>query len=366
MNALLTTTQPSGQSLRLLLESRQAVEVILADAASSGANFSAPYIYWDAGTTVPLAQQNGTAAAPYKVLQTAINAAAVSTVKNGTVYCVGEGNAAEAFTFDGSGVNAPLTMIALNGFNQRSPCAIGDFTLQNHCHFVMQGLKCGTATVTNSRLWAADCSFSGTSGGIQATASNIRLAALQATTAGDFSLPFFIDNSSINGTFHAFGMYIAGNLQLTASIDNVIQDCVFTSGRALFMDATSTLLIDGYSLGTASLNGYNLKTNVNAAAVITYIETPTVRSVAFPIPVFAAAGVQYVRVACPGALPNDAFALAWITGGLTPPSNIALGAGAYCDDADNGFVKVPVIATSAFAGGTSWDLQITRLPVGRG
>lgn len=362
-NPVLTSTQPAGQSVRLLLESRQVFEAQLA--AASSANFSAPYIYWDAGTTVPLAQQDGSAAAPFKVLQTAINAAAVSTVKNGTVYCVGEGNAAEAFTFDGSGVNAPLTLIALNGMNQRAPCAVGDFTLQNHCHVVMNGIKGGVATVQNSRLWAAWCSF----GSIQATASNVRLGVPQASTDGDASTPFSIGNTHItSSTFHAFGMRIAGNLVLDGpSTDNIVQDCQFQSGGlSLFMDAGSSLFLDGYSLATASLNSYNLKTNVNAAAVLTFIETPTFRSVAFPIPAFAGAGVQYIRVACPGCLAGDAFVCTWITGGLALPAQISLGAGAYTDIGDNGFVKVPVIATAAFAGGTSWDLQITRLPVGRG
>src|SRR3569623_678903 len=227
---VLTTTQPAGQQTTLLQGDKNPLQVQVLDVSVSPVT-SSVRVYWDADTTVPLAQQNGSEQAPYASLQTAVNVAGVAPA-GGTVVCVANRiNLTQTFTYDGAGVNTRLNLVAQDGFDNNTPPTFGDYTLQHHAHVIFQGVKCGVGTCTNTRLWMQNCG----SGGLQmSNTSAAIIAAFQGPSAADNSNPWASDITHITDTnLYIFGMRIGGNLVIDGvSTDCSVRHCQFGVGRS--------------------------------------------------------------------------------------------------------------------------------------
>lgn len=266
------------------------------------------YVFYNPQTTVPLADQTGSFAYPYASLATAVAACGAT---GGQLICMGLGDAAQGFTFDGDGINNQLNIVSFNGPNSRAPFAMGNIVLQNHCHVTMQGISMVTTTLTNSRLWADYCNF----GSIDTNASNLRARTFQAATPGDTSTPWVVGgnmNFDQGSTFAFFGYKLAGNILLqftggAATTENCIQQCDMAGGPgfSIFAPVGQTIYIDQFSVARARAQNFNLGLPNNNSG-FTILDLPVTTGVVFAVGALAAAFAD-VTVALPGARVGDVF-----------------------------------------------------------
>lgn len=266
-------------------------------------------IFWDPATPIPLVSQNGDMNTPFSVLQDAVDACGPT---GGVLVCVGTGDVAQSFTFDGAGVNNTLDIIALRGNDSRNPVRIDTATLQNHCHVTAQGIHFSQVAMTNARIWARDCN----AGAVSNDAGNVRWSSYQAATPNDTSTPWALGNVNCtpSGTLALFGMKVAGNISIggaVATLENAIQQCDLVGGPgfSLFVaNPATTVYIDQFSMARARAQNFNLGLP-NNTGILTLLDRPLTPGLVFVVPALAAAFAD-VTVALAGARPGDTFDIA--------------------------------------------------------
>lgn len=280
--------------------------VVLVDAQPLSAG---KFIYWDFQTVVPLSHQNGTQEAPYSVLQTAVTACGAT---GGVLLCAGTGSTAQDFTFDGAGINNTLDIVSLRGNDPREPVSMGVATLQNHCHVTAFGIHFEDIIGSFSRFWGMCCG----AGHAQMQAGNFRWNNYQTATPGDTTPKWALGNvdCTVNGTFAAINMKIAGNVQIGgtgATTENCIQQCdLVGGGLGIYIANAGTILyIDKFSLATARRQGFSVQW-VNNIGTTVIMDSPLTKSQVFVVPNLAAAFADVTINPFAGVRPNDTFSFA--------------------------------------------------------
>jgi hypothetical protein len=297
--------------------------------------------YVDAGTTTPLADQDGSIGAPYADLQDALDARATDTFIN-TFLLTPQATPYGAVSLP-NGVAASL--IGLGGEGNTDPVVIGAVTLGTDSFLSIENVR--TGDVTGPGAFRAFGTFS---------CGDVSVASVVAEGTG------LSDPSSLMNSVTATQSIVLTGVLMNAGAIVATDDVTLVHSSPVNVTAGNIFTADLYSLARLRENaGIITSTSSVCSDAPTIVISGGTGPTGFEVPAFVAPGVQEITVGVPGARPGDTFAYA-VSGGLgIYPANVGFGP-MRCINNDE--VVLEAICPTTSPDNTSCDLTVTRFSVG--